>query len=98
MAVRIDKYLKLARLVKRRVVAQEMVDVGAVRIGGRRVKPSSEVKNGDVVEVAFPKRLLKVQVLLDEESDLKRRGAEPYRLLGDDRIDPEDRLWNQGEP
>lgn len=98
MAVRIDKYLKLARLVKRRVVAQEMVDVGAVRIGGRRVKPSSEVKNGDVVEVAFPKRLLKVQVLLDEESDLKRRGTEPYRLLGDDRIDPEDRLWNQGEP
>lgn len=95
MALRIDKYLKLARLVKRRVVAQEMIEVGAVRLGGRKVKPSSDVKKGDLIEVAFPRRLIRAEVLLDEESDLKKRGAEPYRLLEDVRINPEEKPWGE---
>lgn len=94
MTIRIDKYLKLSRLVKRRTIAQEMVDVGAVRISGRKVKPSADVKVGDILEVAFPRRLLKVEVLVDDESALKRKGVEPYRMLLDEKLSPEDKIWD----
>lgn len=93
MAIRIDKYLKLSRLVKRRTAAQEMAQVGAVRINGRKIKPSSDVKSGDKVEVAFPRRLIAVEVLTDDESELRRKGTEPYRLLKDERIAPEEKPW-----
>nr|WP_321502986.1 RNA-binding S4 domain-containing protein [uncultured Dethiosulfovibrio sp.] len=93
MTIRVDKYLKLSRLVKRRTVAQEMVDVGAVRISGRKVKPSADVKVGDILEVAFPRRLLKVEILVDDESALKRKGVEPYRMLLDEKLSPEDKVW-----
>ncbi|MCF4112969.1 MULTISPECIES: RNA-binding S4 domain-containing protein [Dethiosulfovibrio] len=95
MAIRLDKFLKLARLVKRRTVAQEMVEAGAVRIDGRKVKPSSDVKVGSTLEVAFPRRLLVVEVLVDEETVLKRRGCEPYSLIEDKRVDPETKLWDR---
>ncbi len=94
MSIRIDKYLKLSRLVKRRTIAQEMVDVGAVRISGRKIKPSTDVKVDDVVEIAFPRRLLKVIVLVDDESCLKRKGAEPYRIVLDEKLSPEDVVWS----
>jgi len=47
--MRLDLYLKLVRLVKRRTLAQEMVTAGAVRLGGRRVKPAAEVKEGVIL-------------------------------------------------
>ena len=47
--MRLDKFLKLARLVKRRTVAQEMIELGAVRLEGRECKPSSEVREGNVI-------------------------------------------------
>ena len=54
--IRLDKFLKLSQLVKRRTAAQEMIGVGAVRVNGRKVKPVSDVKAGDLIEVAFPRR------------------------------------------
>lgn len=93
MSIRIDKYLKLSRLVKRRTIAQEMVEVGAIRISGRKVKSSTEVKVDDLVEIAFPRRLLKVLVLVDDESYLKRKGAEPYRIVLDEKLSPEEVIW-----
>lgn len=94
MSIRIDKYLKLSRLVKRRTIAQEMVDVGAVRISGRKVKPSADVKVDDVIEIAFPRRLLKVLVLVDDEPTLRRKGAEPYRTILDEKLSPEEKIWD----
>lgn len=94
MTVRLDKYLKLARLVKRRTVAQDMISSGAVRINERKVKPSADVKIGDKIEIAFPRRLVVVETLVDEEALLKRKNSEPYLLLEDRRVDPEERLWN----
>ncbi|PIE54191.1 MAG: RNA-binding protein [Dethiosulfovibrio peptidovorans] len=96
MAIRIDLYLKLARLVKRRTVAQEIVTVGAVRINGRKVKPSTVVRSGDTVDIAFPRRLLIVRVLVDDEALLKRKRGAPYALLEDRQVEPETRLW-EGE-
>lgn len=88
--MRIDKFLKLSRLVKRRSVAQEMVEIGAVRLGGRTVKPSAEVRAGDKLEIAFPRRVLVVEVLTVDERSLKHGEAassvvEERRLSGDER-------------
>ncbi len=83
--MRLDLYLKLTRLVKRRTLAQEMVAAGAVRLGGRPVKPAAEVREGDRVEVAYPRRLLVVEVLLTDETAL-RRGGEGYRVQEDRKL------------
>ena len=85
-------FLKLARLVKRRAVAAEMVSVGAVRLNGKPVKPSAEVKAGDVIEVAFPRRLLVSEVLTAEEAVLKRGGAS-YKVVEDRRLGEDERPW-----
>ena len=68
MSIRLDKFLKLSRLVKRRTVAQEMSEIGAVRINNRDSKPSSNVSDGDMIEIAYPRRLLTVRVLVSDEA------------------------------
>lgn len=90
--MRLDKFLKLSRLVKRRTIAQEMAEIGAVRINGRGVKPAAEVREGDIIEIAYPRRLLKVKVLVAEEMALKRK-AEPYELIEERRVEPEASPW-----
>lgn len=91
--IRIDKFLKLSQLVKRRTVAQEMAEVGAVRVNGRKVKPSSDVKTGDLIEVAFPRRVVSAVVLVDDEALLRRRGTVAVELRGDRRVEPEEDPW-----
>src|SRR6056297_1279226 len=91
--MRIDKFLKLSRLVKRRSVAQEKISIGAVRINGRVCKSSSHVHKSDSVEVAYTARVLQVEILLEDEKELKKRGSEPYRLISETRIDPDERPW-----
>lgn len=90
--MRLDKYLKLSRLVKRRTMAQEMADVGAVKINGRQAKPSTNVSDGDVLEISFPRRLIKVKVITADESALKKR-AEPYELVEESRVEREESDW-----
>ena len=70
--MRLEKFLKLARLVKRRTVAQEMIELGAVRLNSRTCKPSSEVREDDILEVAYINRVLKVKVLCADEAVLRR--------------------------
>ncbi len=60
--MRLDKYLKVSRLIKRRTVANEACDGGRVTVNGRPAKASYDVKVGDVIEIAFGQRTLKVQV------------------------------------
>jgi ribosomal 50S subunit-recycling heat shock protein len=90
--MRIDKFLKLSRLVKRRAVAQEMIEVGAVRLNGRTVKPAAEVKDRDTIEVAFPRRVLSVLVLTTDERELKR-GAPGTATVGEKRLGEEEKPW-----
>ena len=61
--MRLDKYLKVSRLIKRRTVANEACDAGRVSVNGRSVKASYDVKPGDVLEIQFAQRTLKVEVL-----------------------------------
>ena len=86
--MRIDLFLKLSRLVKRRAAAKEMVELGAVKLNGRIVRPSAEVRVSDRIEVAYPRRLVVLDVLVDDER-LIRRGEIPFRILEDRRVEEE---------
>ena len=89
--MRLDKFLKLARLVKRRTAAQEMIELGAVRINGRECKSSSEVNEGNIIEIAYINRVLKVKVLCSDEAILKRPRAISWEQI-DERIVKPDEL------
>ncbi|MGI5936183.1 MAG: RNA-binding S4 domain-containing protein, partial [Oscillospiraceae bacterium] len=69
--MRLDKFLKVSRLIKRRTVANEACDGGRVLVNGKPAKASYEVKVGDVLEVAFGQRTLKVEVLSVNEHATK---------------------------
>lgn len=91
--MRLDKFLKDSRLVKRRVVAQEMIEVGAVRLNGRQCRSSALVRVDDVVEVAYPTRILAVKVLVDDEKVIRRKGIVSYELLEERRVSGEEKPW-----
>lgn len=61
--MRLDKFLKVARVIKRRTVANEIADKGRVSVNGKVVKPSFEVKEGDIVEIAFGDKVSKFQIV-----------------------------------
>lgn len=94
--IRLDKFLKLSQLVKRRTAAQEMIEVGAVRVNGRKVKPASDVKAGDLIEVAFPRRVIAAVVLVNDEAVLRRRGAVACEMRGERRVEPDENPWEEG--
>ena len=89
--MRLDKFLKLARLVKRRTVAQEMIELGAVRLNGRTCKSSSEVHENDILEIAYIAKLLKVKILCDNETLLKRRDTISWLQLEEKSIKPDEK-------
>jgi ribosomal 50S subunit-recycling heat shock protein len=91
--MRIDKFLKASRLVKRRTAAQEMIEIGAVRLDGRPCKPSSEAAEGCVVEVAYTARVLTVKVLCADEQLLKRPQTTAYELLEERRVQSDEKPW-----
>ena len=79
--MRLDKYLKVSRLIKRRAVANEACDGGRVTVNGRPAKASYDVKVGDVIEIAFGQRTLKVQVAAVEENAKKDEAAAMYKEI-----------------
>ena len=64
--MRIDKFMKVSRLIKRRTVANEVADAGRITVNGKPVKASYAVKEGDVIEVAFGQRPVRVKVVSTE--------------------------------
>lgn len=79
--MRIDKYLKVSRLIKRRTVANEVADAGRISVNGRPVKASYAVKVGDIIEVAFGNRLLRARVLSLETPAGKDIAREMYEIV-----------------
>ena len=77
----LDKYLKVSRLIKRRTVANEACDGERVSVNGRQVKASYQVKVGDVIEIAFGKGALKVEVTEINETANKASAPAMYREL-----------------
>ncbi len=79
--MRLDKYLKVSRLIKRRTMANEACDSERVTVNGREAKASYQVKVGDVIEIAFGNRNLKVEVTEISENVKKAEAAAMYREL-----------------
>lgn len=78
--MRIDKYLKVARLIKRRSVANDACDKGRISVNGKTVKASYDVREGDIIEIVMGERVLKVQVLkADTEHVLKEDAPLLYK-------------------
>ena len=77
--MRLDKWLKVSRLIKRRTVANEACDNGRITVGGRVVKASYEVKVGDVIAIRFGERTLTVEVLSVQENAGKAEASALYR-------------------
>ena len=79
--MRLDKYLKVTRLIKRRTVANEACDGERVTVNGRTAKASYDVKVGDVIEIHFGQRTVKVEVLAVADAVAKADAAAMYREI-----------------
>lgn len=79
--MRLDKYLKVSRLIKRRPVANEACDAGRISVNGKKAKASLNVKVGDIIEIGFGDKQVKVEVLSLEETYKKDEARELYKLL-----------------
>lgn len=79
--MRLDKYLKVSRLIKRRTVANEACDGGRVTVNGAPAKASREVKPGDVIEIKFGPRTVKVEVVSVSENTSKADAPAMYKEL-----------------
>ncbi len=88
--MRIDKYLKLTRLVKRRMVAKEIIEDGVIYINNHKVKPSKEVKIGDIVKLTLGQHQLTIKVLALNTVTTKANAEEMYEIIEDKVITPID--------
>lgn len=79
--MRLDKYLKVSRLIKRRTVANEACDSERVTVNGRTAKASYDVKIGDILEIRFGQKTVKVEVLDLSESTKKADAVAMYREI-----------------
>lgn len=79
--MRIDKFLKVSRLVKRRTVAKEMAEKGRIKVNDRVVKSSYDVKLGDIIEITYGQRVVKARVLDIKETTKKAEASELYELI-----------------
>lgn len=77
--MRLDKYLKVSRLIKRRTVANEACDGGRVTVNGAAAKASREIKPGDVIEIRFGERVTRVEVVSVSENTTKADAPAMYR-------------------
>lgn len=79
--MRLDKFLKVSRLIKRRTVANEACDAGRVLVNDKVAKASVNVKTGDIIEIQFGTRSVKVEVLNVQETVKKDEAQELYKYL-----------------
>lgn len=79
--MRLDKFLKVSRLIKRRTVANEACDAGRVLVNGKVSKASVNVKKGDVIEIQFGNKTVKVEVLEVVDTSRKEEAKELFKYL-----------------
>lgn len=79
--MRLDKYLKVSRIIKRRTVAKEASEGGRVTLNGKVAKPSTEVKAGDVMEIRFGEKMARFRILAVAETVRKAEAGAMYELI-----------------
>lgn len=88
--MRLDKYLKVSRIIKRRTVAKEACSGGRVAINGKAAKAGTEVKVGDIIEIRFASKVLKAEITSITEHIRKEEAAGMYRIIsGEEDSDEE---------
>ncbi len=84
MDMRLDKYLKMARIIKRRTIAKGISDLGFVKVNNKEAKPSLQIKEGDIIELSLGDRIITVRVLNLTFSTRKEEAKESYEIIKDE--------------
>ncbi|AXQ77613.1 RNA-binding S4 domain-containing protein [Streptococcus chenjunshii] len=85
--MRLDKFLKVSRIIKRRPVAKEVADKGRVKVNGILAKSSTDLKINDEVEIRFGNKFLTVRVLEMKDSTRKEDAVKMYEIISETRIE-----------
>lgn len=85
--MRLDKYLKVSRIIKRRSVAKEVSDKGRIKVNGILAKSSTDLKINDTIEIRFGNKLFTVRVLEMKDSTKKEDAVKMYEIISETRID-----------
>jgi ribosomal 50S subunit-recycling heat shock protein len=97
--MRLDKFLKVSRLIKRRTLAKEVCDQGRVELNDRPAKASSTVKVGDKLAIRFGQKVVMVQVVDIKENPRKEEAASLYQVIGEIPVPrdekEEEMYWNE---
>ena len=93
--MRLDKYLKVSRIIKRRTVANEACSGGRVSINGKTAKPGAEVHPGDVLSIRFGERISTYEVLSLAETVRKNEADTMFRVLNEDNSVTQERARNE---
>ena len=84
--MRLDKYLKVARIIKRRTISKDIISFGQVSINNKKIKPSSEVKIGDFITLQLGNRLITIEVLSINEKIRKDEALSLYKIIEEKEI------------
>ncbi len=87
--MRLDKYLKVSRLIKRRTVAKEVCDAGRVMLNGRPAKAGSDIVPGDVLQISFGNKSLEAEVVAVAEAIKASEASTMYRIIKEVKLNPE---------
>ncbi|EKQ55975.1 MULTISPECIES: RNA-binding S4 domain-containing protein [unclassified Clostridium] len=79
--MRLDKYLKVSRIIKRRTVAKEICESGRIQINDKVAKPSTTVKEGDIIQITFANRILKAEIINIAEHVRKEEAKDMYTII-----------------
>lgn len=92
--MRLDKFLKVSRVIKRRTVAKEICEAGKIAVNGRPAKAGHEVKAGDTLDIRFGNRQMKVEILEIRETVRADQADSLYKVLEDKKINESRELWD----
>ena len=84
--MRLDKYLKISRVIKRRTLAKDIIDIGLVKVNGKQGKPSTDIKENDIIELSLGERILTIKVLSLLQYARKDNASEMYQIINENVI------------
>lgn len=84
--MRLDKYLKVSRLIKRRTIAKEVAEKGRIEINNKIAKPSTEVNIDDIIKLSFGNKVVTLKVLSLQESIRKEEAVNMYEIINEERL------------
>ncbi|MDO5079500.1 RNA-binding S4 domain-containing protein [Streptococcus minor] len=90
--MRLDKYLKVSRIIKRRTVAKEVADKGRIKVNGILAKSSTDLKLDDQVEIRFGNKLLTIKVVEMKDSTKKEDALKMYEMISETRIETDEKI------